>query len=295
MLAWREHRGPAPQGLGATPKLFDDGNWYVMQPIGGGASASWIDRGRGVGAPEARVLRYGLGSAADDLSAFNSSLAAGDTYLAAGEYGSAVTAYQAAGNAGVTVLGPEIDTQTGGLSKALTQQAWAINGNLAAVTGTDASAAQSAQGFARQMQNLYTQGIGLTPFSSSGAQPSAALLAAAQALVTRINQGCSQAALPEVSAFQTQYNTEGQVTLTVDGEYGPDTQAAVARVLGSAPNNCFGSASGGGGGSGVLQVPAITITPSPKTNWTPWIIGGAAAAGAGVIGYAVWKRNHRRR
>lgn len=281
MLAWREHRGETPAGLGEAPLLLSDHAWWVKQSVGAGA---------------VRVLRYGLGSAQSDLDAFNASITAGDTYLAAGEYSSAVTAYQAAGNAGVTVLGPEIDTQTNGLSKALTQQAWAINGNLAAVTGTDASAAQSAQGFARQMQNLYVQGIGLTPFSTSGAQPSAALLAAAQALVTRINQGCSQAPLPEVMAFQTQYNTEGQVTLTLDGKYGQETQDAVARVLGSAPQNCFtGSGSGGGGGSGVLQVPAITITASPKTNWTPWIIGGAAAAGVGIIGYAYWHKHNRGR
>lgn len=275
MLAWREHRGPAPFGLGETPSFFDyDGSWWVQQSVGAGS---------------VRVLRYGMGSAATDLAAFNASVAAGDAYLAAGEFGSAVTAYQAAGNAGVTVVGPEIDVQTNGLSKAVTQQAWAINGNLAAVSGSDSSAAQSAQGFARQMANLYNQAMGLSALNS-GAAPSAALTAAAQALATRINAGCTQASTPECVTFQTQYNAEGSVLLTVDGKYGPETQAAVTRVLGSAPASCFGTASTS---TGTLTTPTLTITGSPAKNWKPWIIGGAAVAGAGIVGYAYWKKHKK--
>lgn len=286
---WREHVGFHPEGLGSVPKLFDDQAWWVRQEIGIGRH---------------RVWRMGLGDAAGDLSAFNLSVGAGDTYLNAGEYDNAVTAYQAAGQSGVTTIGPEIDVQTGGASKPLTQQAWAINGNLASVTSSGASAsdAQNAQGFARQMQNLYNQAIALPAAGGGGSiTPSTGLVAAAQAVVNRINSGgCSQNAIAEVSAFQTAYNAEGSVALSVDGKYGPDTQAAVQRVLdvssgGTAPANCF---PGGGGGtvtpSNPLIVP-VTVTGSTKTNWTPWIIGGAAVGGAGIIGYAYWKRHKRGR
>ena len=45
--------------------------------------------------------------------------------------------------------------------------------------------------------------------------------------------------------------------------------------------------SGGGGGS--------TPDTSSPTDWTPWLIGGAVVAGAGVVGYAYWKKHKGRR
>ena len=50
---------------------------------------------------------------------------AGDTYLAEGDYPSAVQAYQAAGQAGATSVGPEIDeVGAPNVTQPYTQQAW---------------------------------------------------------------------------------------------------------------------------------------------------------------------------
>jgi hypothetical protein len=287
---WRPHIGYYPPGLGATPKLFSDKAWWA---IGAGG----------------HVMRMGLGDAAGDLQAFNLSVSAGDTYLNAGEFTNAISAYQAAGAAGASVVGPEIDVQTGGASKPLTQQAWAINGNLAAINGITSWDAQNAQGFARQMQNLYNQAITASapPAATPGGstiQPSAALTAAATALINRLTTGgCTQSSFPECLAFQQQYNSEGQITLTVDGKYGDESMAALQRVINTVqsppsavPASCFPS--GGGGNTPPQRVPTVVIPAGGQTtDWTPWLIGAAALVGAGGIGYAVWhkhKKNRRR-
>jgi hypothetical protein len=41
--------------------------------------------------------------------------------------------------------------------------------------------------------------------------------------------------------------------------------------------------------------PTQRLTGNPTPNYTAWIIGGVAAAGVGVIGYAYWRKKHRRR
>jgi hypothetical protein len=282
---WKEHVGYYPPGLGEAPRLFSDSAWWAKQT--------------GTG----RVFRLGLGDANGDLQALGTTIAAADSTMASGQYGLAVTMYQSAGATGASTVGPEIDSQTNGSSKPLTQQAWAINGNLQAVNSdvntATAADAQSAQGFARQMLNIYQQALA---GGSAGptAQPSQALLSAAGALVDWLAQnGCTQSYIQACYAFQTQYNAEGSVMLATDGKYGSDTQAALQRVMQAnnvnavAPANCFP-----GGGSEPanppLVTPTVVVTGSPSTNWTPWLIGGAALGGAGLIGYAYWKKHHRR-
>src|SRR4029077_13643786 len=172
----------------------------------------------------------------DDMTAFDNTIGAADTYLGAGEWSNAVQAYQAAGGTGAVTIGPEVDAATGGVSAPLTQQAWAINGNLAAVNSSSSASqsdALSAQGFARQMQNIYhtalnnaAQGGGGGGGGGGGAiQPSSALVSASNALVSYLQtNGCSQSSISQVVAFQTQYNAEGNQQLTADGKYGPLTQ-----------------------------------------------------------------------
>ena len=300
-LAWRTHFGPIPLGVGYVPKLYDDGAWWVIQRVGTEGVSSTSN------SSATRVLRYGMGDTStgsgdptSDLQSLAAVIASGDQSLAAGQYATAVVFYQAAGASGANVVGPEIDGQTGGASKPLTQQAWAINGNLAAVNNVDGSAtqadAESAQGFVRQMQNLYTQALAM-PAAPSNA-PSQALLTAAGALVDWLAaNGCTQGSIPACATFQAQYNQEGQVNLVVDGKYGAQTQAALGRVLaingaGTAPPNCFGGSTPTP--TKPQSIPPLVITGSGKTNWTPWIIGGAAVGGAGVIGYAYWRKHHKK-
>jgi hypothetical protein len=107
-----------------------------------------------------------IGALPDDLNAFDGSIVAGDTYLSGGDTAGAITAYQAAGNTGAVTIGPEIDASTGGSSQPLTQQAWNLNGQLAAITpSTSFTDAQNAQSIVKQMQNLYHTAIrqGSTP------------------------------------------------------------------------------------------------------------------------------------
>jgi hypothetical protein len=124
----------------------------------------------------------------------------------------------------------------------------------------------------------------------------------------------SQASVPAVSAFQAAYNASGQPgALTVDGQYGPNTQKALQNVIDAAeagvgptqaaPPNAWGTAPPAvpapdvapatPTGPGTLVLPETTIVGTPTPNYTPWIIGGAVAAGAGLVGYTYWKKHRR--
>jgi hypothetical protein len=77
-------------------------------------------------------------------------------------YASAVTAYQAAGMAGATVVGPEIDLAGASwITQPLTHQAWVSNGDLQAITATGATQeqAQLAQTYIKNMMALWQQAI----------------------------------------------------------------------------------------------------------------------------------------
>ncbi len=132
------------------------------------------------------------------------------------------------------------------------------------------------------------------------------------------NNPCTKASIPVVSDFQRAYNASGLPgSLTVDGQYGPNTQQALQNVIDmaeagigptqAAPPNCWGTAvpamPAPDAGQVVVTPPAspttttvtTNVNPPPSTSWTPWVIGGAAVAGAGVVGYAYWKKHHRGR
>jgi hypothetical protein len=87
---------------------------------------------------------------------------AGDSYYGAGEYQQAISSYQAAGNAGATGIGPEIDLGPApNLTQPLTQKAWLLNSALAAVptTSNASSDADNASQLVVQMATYYEQAI----------------------------------------------------------------------------------------------------------------------------------------
>jgi hypothetical protein len=136
--------------------------------------------------------------------------------------------------------------------------------------------------------------------------------AAAGVLMTKFSSAPpSRAVVGEVSAFQSAYNGSGLPgSLTVDGQYGPNTQAALQAVLNqsvvdgppqAAPQNVFSTSvpstpepDVGPVGPVSPTQPTAPITPAGATGIpTPVIVGGAAVLGAGLI-YWAWKRKHRR-
>lgn len=245
--------------------------------------------------------RIGMGDAASDLATFNGFISNGDTAQAQSLFDLAVIAYQQAGKMGVETLGPDIDAQTGGSSKPLTGQAWDMNTNLAGVTNNGASSqdAQSAQGWARQMQGLYTTAISLPVASAGGGsqQPSATLVSSAQSLLNYLQtSGCTTQPFSACADFQNNYNKEGQVLLAVDGKYGRGTEGALQRVLtvsgagGTAPASCF-AAPAPKPGNKPIPSPAPTgpLVASMMPNGT-LAIAAAAVLGAAAIAYAVHKK-----
>jgi hypothetical protein len=173
-----------------------------------------------------------LGDVPTDKAGFDNSIAIGDTALAAGNWGAAITAYQSAGNLGATTLGPEIDAQTAGASQPITQQAWGINTTLATLP-TDSSAtaqdAQAAQGLVQQMKGLYEQAI---QAGGSPAQPPPAQGALTQAAIAMNNallaHGYKRGDQPLYRAFQS------AAGLSPDGFPGQATMNALFNALAAA-------------------------------------------------------------
>lgn len=103
-------------------------------------------------------------------------VAAGDTYMNATppEYAEAISAYQAAGNAGATSVGPSIDTVGSPVTPKLTQEAWNLNTSLAALApaGATIDTARNAQSLAKRIEALYTEAIS----TASGPLPKGGLL-----------------------------------------------------------------------------------------------------------------------
>lgn len=120
-----------------------------------------------------------------------------------------------------------------------------------------------------------------------------------------VANGCTQNSVPQVSAFQAAYNASGLgPAITVDGQYGGNTQAALQLALGTdatAPNNCFAMAVPATPGldAGVTTTSTtdangnpVTITGATPTDYSNWIIAGSAIAGIGILGWAYWKYKH---
>jgi len=117
----------------------------------------------GAAGPTPPSPAYTFDQASTDLqNQVASVIASGDTYLSSGEVANAIQAYQAAGQAGATSVGPEIDLAgQPNLTQGWTQWAWQLNQQLAAISGSSTSTtdAQTAQNLAKQMLTVYQDAI----------------------------------------------------------------------------------------------------------------------------------------
>jgi len=89
-------------------------------------------------------------------------VAAGDTYANASPANptQALSSYKAAGQAGATSVGPEIDLAGASwVTQPLTHQAWVSNGDLQAITATDATSLATAKTYITNMVALWQQAI----------------------------------------------------------------------------------------------------------------------------------------
>jgi hypothetical protein len=124
---------------------------------------------------ELAAMNAQIGAA--DASLDNTRTAAGAAWSSA-DYSAAVKTYQAAGQMGATQIGPAIDAAGNpGATQALTQKAWALNGELASIESTATGAAssyqdaQEAQAYSKAMASDYSQAIAAGQGASSTSSP----------------------------------------------------------------------------------------------------------------------------
>jgi hypothetical protein len=113
----------------------------------------------GLAAPPAQAFDQAQTDLANQV---NGPISAGDVYLGEGKFSDAVLAYQAAGQAGSTSVGPEIDLAGAAwITQPLTHQAWVSNGDLQAIVAAGATADQAsmARTYAYNMSALWQQAI----------------------------------------------------------------------------------------------------------------------------------------
>lgn len=131
-----------------------------------------------------------------------------------------------------------------------------------------------------------------------GAVTDGGVQSAAYALLQLLNSsGCRQADTPEVRAFQGAWNASGGTALAVDGLYGAKTQAALQQALDAGVQQPPQAAPGGcvaAGGSTPTNTLPATVTGAPKNYTVPLLIG-AGVLGTGLLGYALYKKKHRRK
>jgi hypothetical protein len=104
---------------------------------------------------------------------------AGDIHYNAGSFGDAITSYQAAGMAGATSNGPEIDlTGAANVTQPYTQQAWNLNTELSQLSATgDQTSADAARNYVMQMLSLYQTAMsqGQAALDKGGTPPGGSL------------------------------------------------------------------------------------------------------------------------
>lgn len=211
--------------------------------------------------------RTGLGDASsvqNSLGALQNTLNIGIYVDPDGSYATCINGMQTAGNNAATTLGPDIDSTYGiANTGTYTQNAWGINGSLAAVNNGDANSstpsaasdAGQAQGLLAQMLSSYQGAIaagqaaqgggggGTTPTQPSNvvtaAQNAADAMSASNACAT-VGQGGS-AANSAVHSFKLAWNAanpSGQ--LAFNGQFDAATAGAISEALGSTstPSAC---------------------------------------------------------
>lgn len=154
----------------------------------------------------------------------------------------------------------------------------------------------------RYLPPHHESGLGL---GDAGILPADPLTQAAADLIAWLTVNtCVQTAVPQVTAFQTAWNTAGiGPTLVVDGKYGPLTRGALQSVMnaegkGTAPADCFTTVAPVAATSVTSAVPvAVPATAPPMYrrpfNWGQFVLITAVVAGVGTVGYNYWHKNHR--
>lgn len=113
----------------------------------------------GIGAVTASVQPFEV-AATDLANQVTAVIAAGDTYAVANDLTQALSSYKAAGMAGATSVGPEIDLAGASwVTQPLTHQAWLSNGDLQKITGFDTASVARAKLFVGNMEALWRQAI----------------------------------------------------------------------------------------------------------------------------------------
>jgi hypothetical protein len=109
----------------------------------------------------AAIPASSFAQASSDLGTMIATIQAGDLAVQSGQYAYAIQVYKAAGNVGATIVGPDIDLAGApNTTQPITQQAWVLNGQLAALPTTNtAAAAAAASAAVRQMVAYYQQAI----------------------------------------------------------------------------------------------------------------------------------------
>jgi hypothetical protein len=125
---------------------------------------------------------------------------AADLHYGAGDYSAAITSYQAAGMAGATANGPEIDlVGAANTTQSYTQQAWNLNTELQQLADNgDQASADAARNYALQMLALYLTAMNSgTATLTAGGVPSASSLSLFQAALLALGGGAAAALLYE--------------------------------------------------------------------------------------------------
>lgn len=315
--------------VGSLPETMKD---LGPKPVRHGAH--WYTRVEGGAVFRAVADLNAMGAATTDLqNQLGGPQQAGDTYLGEGDYAGALQSYQAGGQAGATSLGPEIDAAGAPTAtQPLTQQAWTLNSQLAALAIDPSAAdgglsvASSAQALLAKMVSLYQQAIAagttaLATQASPQGKDSAADVALQNAAANLLNALTSNAVVHNVpnafvSAFQQAFNADGALgsgVLSVDGEYGAGasaTQQALQRTLsytfpgggtmgGTAPMLAATGGTSPSPSPSPTPKPTPTPTPTPTAQtttglptWAKWLLGAAAVLGVGIMARAWYAKKH---
>ncbi len=253
--------------------------------------------------PYTGVVHAGQSDVANSAAAsFDSMMSQGDANMSSSDWNAAILAYQAAGNQGATSTGPTIDAATNNASQSLTQAAWQMNGQLAAIdnTSTQQSDAQQAQTLCQQMSNLYHQAANLPPGpapapgpSGGGGNVTPTVQAAAQACLAALNADsnyCSSVAQSgsavnnAVHAFKLAWNAANPSSAVPvgTGNYEVSVSAALSTALG-------GAAAPAGCGAHPAPGPAPTPPPHPAPAPPAPVPPAPVAMQAGLCGTWGWK------
>ena len=171
-----QHRVPATKGPAKLPPRIVKRQVRKRPLHGIGASSISTPTSS---SKSSAVNPYGQ-ALADLQNQVQTPIKAGDTYLGEKDYAGALQAYQAAGQAGATSVGPEIDlVGAAPYTQPWTQKAWTANGTLASlgsVLNSDPNAksiATQAQGLVKGMLANYVSAIqaGQTAFNQGNPGP----------------------------------------------------------------------------------------------------------------------------